>query len=559
MLRKGNYMPKLNLNEIAHTLESNGLLYDQFLLSPAEREEVKRQLSDPEKVKLSRKEHMSKFSVIKAENGDLFAVYNPKIHNPRNNALVGEGMHAVIKAAQNIETGEWVALKQQEGFVQGEEEEVSKGKAEIAQAQAERKYLGKRQALRGAQKRTKLWSRKEVEIHYIFMDIVPGVQLYGGVKDKSLRDFVPDMSKEDLLTLYLNILQGLKELKDQNIIHRDLHHQNILVDVDNNYKVNFIDWGSAVDSRNGLWRGHNHTDPSHLQREINFRNGVDVEKALYGLYLIGHDFPETKRTLEEIFGKGSDPNAIWNLVGDQKAGYNTVDLDPWINKIKAMLKEKASVDAQITDTPLIAAAKENNLRDVLLLLQDKISIRSQLLDQDSTGKTALHYLAQQDESKAVIEILKLAGEKAMLVVDNEGNTPCHLLAQAGISDTLRSIDNEFSQSVLGRNTSGSQTMLNNACLQQNNEGLTPLMIALLNHPDNNDLIRQLSKALNLQSEQNFQIRSFARAINRHDLDQIKISLEEIKSIPSWNSEVDFMAELAKNNDLSKSSNLSKRK
>lgn len=555
-------MPKINLTEIAQQLEHSGLLHDQFLLSPSERDAVSKILSDPKKIKVSRKEHISQFSVIKDENGALFAIYNPKGHNVRNSDPAGAGLHGVIKAAQNLETGEWVALKIQKGLLEGTPNEITEGKTEIDQALAEKKYLGKKQSLLGGQKRIKQFSNKKMEMHYIFMNIVSGVQLMGNYGDKHLLDYVPQMSEKDLLTLYLNILQGLKELKDQDIIHRDLHSQNILVDVDNNYKVTFIDWGSAVDSKNGLWRGHNHTDPLKIKDTIDFRNGVDVEKAINGLFnLIGEEFPEARTQLEEIFGApySGDPNSILEQVGDQWSGFNTVDLDPWINKIKSMLRlNEPTVDTKTenVDTPLIAAAKNNNIRDILSLLKDKAAVKMQLLDQDSTGKSALHYLAEQENYQPIIEILMIAGEKAMLVVDEQGNTPCHLLAKAGMGGTLAMIDSKFTKNVLGREDSGLQLMLKNACLQKNQEGFTPLMIALLKHPDNNDLIFGLSDALGIQRRQ---MRSFARDVLSGNTERIDKSLEMIKTLPGWNSEIDFIAELGTNITIEQQSSLGKKR
>lgn len=173
--------------------------------------------SEHSTVKL-KKEMITPYSVIKDDNGDLYALFNPMNSNKEFNRL-GKGEHGEIRYAQNIKTKEWCAVK------------IS---SEIGSLLKEIPFLKSLNRYRGFQSRDNK--------HYLFMDYIPGINL------TLLYDFVfhnEALSDRHEAKLFLNILCALKEQLIKNkIVHQDLHRSNFMI-TPHTWELTIIDYGSA--------------------------------------------------------------------------------------------------------------------------------------------------------------------------------------------------------------------------------------------------------------------------------------------------------------------------
>lgn len=295
-----------NIDKIANELKKSNKLIDGFLLSSEERKKIEDEFKahkgkdKAELIKISKKQGICRYSVVRDENGQLFAIYNPAVDDQSKKKDYDKGAHAVVKVAQNLETGEFVAVKIQK--VVKPKSGSKENKAELEQIAAEKRFLGKKKILKGYQRRLKQEKGNEYDKHYIFKKIIPGIQLIAPPSTKGTtlaKDYVytKRLREQDYLDLFYNLLMCLQSLNQEAIIHRDLHGGNVLIDPDNGFSVEFIDWGTAVDAdEKGYWKGPDHINPDF---ELNFSNGKDILDVL-------REFQEMtlpkEAHFEEIFG-----------------------------------------------------------------------------------------------------------------------------------------------------------------------------------------------------------------------------------------------------------------
>lgn len=78
------------------------------------------------------------------------------------------------------------------------------------------------------------------EEYIILMEYLPGVDLMSFIRMKL------DVSISDIKYLLKNILMGIKDCHDNQIIHRDIKPQNIIVDI-HTFQMKIIDFGLCLD------------------------------------------------------------------------------------------------------------------------------------------------------------------------------------------------------------------------------------------------------------------------------------------------------------------------
>lgn len=196
-------------------IKENGKLY-----SEEEIEEIKKRFSSSQN-KLSRKEGNLQYSVLKTSEGGLFALYSGK-----EEKILGKGAFGKVKLAQNLETGEWVALKSQKKGENPEEEWNEAIKEEEAALESVDQLKGS--------------ARRDIQSDvkgYTALHLAYGKDLSHFLKE------APDESKR--LKISFAVLNAIVEQVDQqHMVHRDIKLENLIYDEQTEH-CTVVDYGLA--------------------------------------------------------------------------------------------------------------------------------------------------------------------------------------------------------------------------------------------------------------------------------------------------------------------------
>jgi serine/threonine protein kinase len=164
------------------------------------------------------------YSIIKQDN-DYFAIYKGKKHGKS----LGEGAFGKVKLAQNLNSGEWIALKIEPAILEY-----------IPVIETEIKMLAKLKRL----KATAFIRKKpgKIEKYNILMEYAPGTNLYDFLMSR--RDAANPLDPVLLIDIVIMTLKAIHEMHMQDILHRDIKLENIMYDPATNI-VKSIDVGSA--------------------------------------------------------------------------------------------------------------------------------------------------------------------------------------------------------------------------------------------------------------------------------------------------------------------------
>lgn len=302
-------------------LELSGKIQNDMLLSESERKAALEYFKDPNNIKLSKDKKLSKFTIIKDDKDQKYAIYSPN-----KETGFAKGAMGLIKIAQNIETGKFCLVKIQKIKKGSEPKHLKKD------SRKEKEFASKRGIVHGYQERTD--SDKYEFKSYIFMNEIPGIPL-GTNREAKPTDFLQTygdkLSEHERLTILLHLLENLQELKSLNIIHRDLHGGNIFIDIHDNYKIYFIDYGLAlVANPDGLVYAHAGTDLLKQKDKIRYGNGIDfitMQQSIDKLKLLSSD--ELKDICKDLV-KASG--------GENKMNYNSINLQEFISAVKNRLE-----------------------------------------------------------------------------------------------------------------------------------------------------------------------------------------------------------------------------
>lgn len=167
------------------------------------------------------------YSVVRDKNGQIYALYEGK------ERLLGTGKFGRVKLAQNLETGEWVALKIQ--IKESMKHLAEKSEYEKAKTRFEKEAKTNEEV--GFQKGWAERSLSKVGKRYDFQVLVTGRELWKNHFSSSVRNstdktisqnFIKDL--EEYLDIWSEMLLNLKKLHDKNIVHADAHLGNFLYD-----------------------------------------------------------------------------------------------------------------------------------------------------------------------------------------------------------------------------------------------------------------------------------------------------------------------------------------
>lgn len=188
-------------------LQSSGFIFDRHDLK-----EIYDYFINSNQKKFKKNDKIA-YSVIKDQNGSLYAIYGT-INNDSNGK---------VYLVQSLTTKALCALKIVEGTSFDEESLI----------------LTKRKLLLGTQNRVTEKGKNKI---YLFMKLVSGVTLYDFyhlLKENNMK-----LSKEEQTQFLVSILQALLDIIRDNICHCDLHHENIMIDP-LSWQSTIIDFGSA--------------------------------------------------------------------------------------------------------------------------------------------------------------------------------------------------------------------------------------------------------------------------------------------------------------------------
>src|SRR3990167_5347846 len=161
-----------------------------------------------------------KFSIIKTPDGDYYSIYQGEQHKKH----LGEGGFGSVKLAQNIITGEWVALKVMDS------DKTSKNikDAEVANLKNTDNYF-----------HDSIYIGKKRSQYELLMKLAPGTGLFDLIKDKKIPSLV------DKLRIAIGCLKSIETLHKKNILHRDIKPSNFVYDTEKGL-ISIVDFGLAI-------------------------------------------------------------------------------------------------------------------------------------------------------------------------------------------------------------------------------------------------------------------------------------------------------------------------
>lgn len=146
-------------------------------------------------------------------------------------------------------------------------------------------------------------------------DVTEYVVIMEFFNGETLREFINrDVSLEDLINVFLKVLEGVKDLHNtivdsEGIIHRDLKPDNIMIDKD--YNVKIIDYGLSkiIDYSSITSTGDQIGSPLYMSPEqLNDSKNIDYRSDIYSLGIILYEMitkntPYKASTIPELMMK----------------------------------------------------------------------------------------------------------------------------------------------------------------------------------------------------------------------------------------------------------------
>lgn len=305
------------IEEYLKDLIKTGKLEDDVILSKAEIQFVKKAYAKEKQVKITKSNKqlsdsiVLRHSVIQDTHGVLYAILG------KSQSISLSDEQGIIKIAQNLDTGEFCLVK----IIR-----IKDLKQELYrknQAELEVKHLKQLGVLNGYQFRQNPSEIFEYKC-YIFMKILPGIQVGSAITAGIFKLF----SSFEQCEFLLNVLLALDKLKQESIIHRDLHGRNVLF-VPETMRINFVDFGWAVKSdKSGFWYGKSVQDIDGKGPTIRFANGIDI-LDVYNNIILSAVSDEKLLKISRVLKKAAYQT---NRQGDDE--YNCVDITPFIKEVR---------------------------------------------------------------------------------------------------------------------------------------------------------------------------------------------------------------------------------
>lgn len=202
--------------------------------APADHDHKKRRKNNPALISTSKHVSRKNLQVPYLQLLDSELRYTLKRINGRDYAvfaILGAGSFGKVKLMQDLDTGEWAALKVQKN--NGREFDRSDVKAEYNTLKMMERKLG-------TTKRNYSTKNDEIIHYYIVMPLGKGITL-----KEFLENPPQHLQPNDWLLIAYRILEAYKlQIADKNLVHRDIKPENIMIDP-LTFEITFIDLGFA--------------------------------------------------------------------------------------------------------------------------------------------------------------------------------------------------------------------------------------------------------------------------------------------------------------------------
>ena len=311
-------MPK-KCQEYLKALVIDGVISNETLIQTSYCNTLLSLFKQTNAVKISKKTKSTPFSVVKSQNGRLFALYNPSKGNG-----IAKGAQGIIVVAQDILTKETCLAKIQKVPLTKKNNEIDSIRKEVS-------FIQRNELLYGYQER--IDTDKNVTTTYIFMKELPGLPVSDENNSTQCFEtlYAKKLTEAEKMIILRNLLINFMALSKANIIHKDLYPRNILIDPLDNFKVYFVDWGKSLEMNNeGIALGYAEHD-FQKKKPVKYANGADF-------LTLTDTFLELNLLDNNVIG--NEVRKIVKTCGDLKSNYQKIDVSPLIHLIEAELSEK---------------------------------------------------------------------------------------------------------------------------------------------------------------------------------------------------------------------------
>ncbi len=325
-------------------------------------------------------------------NGQYFAIYKGKKHRKD----LGSGTFGTVKLAQDLKTGDWVALKVIKKSSLNDEYEVQA-------LEDTRQKIG----LYERSKHTEEGEKQQTEL---FMTLAQGTRL--GALGESGRD-IPAIKYMDV---FINLLHATQELHKAGIVHRDIKPDNIIFDIVND-EVKLIDFGLARKMEDCVYASSSYAGTKYYMAPEILPNRKLTDTKNY--YSEKTDLYALAASMGDILGYEIDRKsntfrlALSEDILDEQGGLSRPKiLNPFVEaQVLALLNQMISVDPKQRPTMDEVIKGFNDIRSQHLDTFSKI-VKVGYVDIDE------YITATPQEKRAMLKVLSSVDQ--ICLVDQHG-------------------------------------------------------------------------------------------------------------------------------------------
>ncbi|KAL4444810.1 hypothetical protein ABPG74_016018 [Tetrahymena malaccensis] len=255
----------------------------------------------------------------------------------------------------------------------------------------------------------------ELQIQFIVMDLckadlVEYLNYYLGIKK-----WITDL---EILQLWLQLVQGLKYLHSQNILHLDIKPANILLGVDNQWKFN--DFGLSFVLRDGQesttdTKGFTSTYSSpeqYLQHQFKVKSPISKESDIYSLGLVFLLTTKVILSKETLIKLKLDSSLLPRCYNDNYSDFNE-------QIISKMLKTNPLKRISLDQLESVIQEHINRLQNKGIPSGEQKSVRNKSLPSLDIEKITKQNQLEKNKSQSQIEKIQLYYPQKKVLTNRE--------------------------------------------------------------------------------------------------------------------------------------------